>query len=295
MTVEERPHGRFQFLAGRRHVADAPYVLPKDEKEIQRLDFQHFMLRFLMRGNYVAPIRQPTSILDVGCGTGRWVMEMANLFPQANVVGVDLVPPPSEQIRHSAATGASQIGAHPENYAFVQGNILEGLPFASGQFDFVHMRLLVFGLPADRWQDVANELARVTRPGGWVEWLEGNIFTQHPGPAHQALNQLANAAAQRRGVDATLVERIGDYLRGAGLVNVTARDLVLPAGSRAGRLGQMAVSDYLAVMGGMKGPLAAMGIIRPEEFDRLTAAARQEFEQVNAYWRFPLAYGQRPA
>lgn len=57
----------------------------------------------------------------------------------------------------------------------------------------------------------------------------------------------------------------------------------------------MAVSDYLAVVGGMKGPLVAMGLTTPEDFDRLTATARQEFEQHNAYWTFPLAYGQRPA
>ncbi|HEU0025868.1 MAG TPA: methyltransferase domain-containing protein [Ktedonobacterales bacterium] len=285
----ERKEQRFHFLGDRRHVANAPYVLPKDDREVQRLDFQHYMLRYLLRGNYAAPVTNPTDILDVGCGTARWAIEMATIFPQANVVGVDLVPPPMEEA--GASDGAS---ARPDNFAFVQGNILEGLPFADGTFNFTHMRLLVFALPRDRWQDVANELVRVTRPGGWVEWLEGGIATMNPGPACERLNQFANEAAARRGIDPSYVFHIGEFLRQAGLVNVQARDVILPTGARAGRIGQMSVTDYLAVISGMKGPLVAMGVTTPQEFEQLMAQARVELDQGQSYWRFPLAYGQRP-
>ena len=288
--ADERESKRFQFFGDRRHVANAPYVLPKDDKEVQRLDFQHYMLRYLLRGNYAAPLHNPASILDVGCGTGRWATEMATVFPHANVVGLDLVPPPLEQV--NLATGG--VDARPDNFAFVQGNVLEGLPFGDASFDFTHMRLLVFALPMNRWQDVANELTRVTRPGGWVEWLEGGIATQLPGPAGDRLNQLANEAARRRGIDPSYVFRVGEFLKGAGLVNVQQRDIILPAGARAGRVGQMSATDYLAVISGMRGPLVAMGVVSPEEFDQTVADARVELEQGQSYWRFPLAYGQRP-
>jgi len=60
------------------------------------------------------------------------------------------------------------VDLRPPNYAFVAGNILEGLPFADGGFDFVHMRLVFFAIPADRWPFVIGELVRVTRLGaGW--------------------------------------------------------------------------------------------------------------------------------
>lgn len=280
----------FQFFGDRRHVADAPYVLPKDDKEVQRLDFQHYMLRYLLRGNFATPLKHPTTILDVGCGTGRWAAEMATVFPHANVIGIDLVPPPMEKV--NPVTGAMDI--RPDNFAFVQSNVLDGLPFADGSFDFTHMRLLVFALPKDRWQDVANELYRVTRPGGWVEWLEGGIATQLPGPACERLNQFANEAAQRRGIDPSYVFRIGEFLQRAGLVNVKSRDIILPAGVRAGRIGQMSVTDYLAVITGMKGPLIAMGVTTPDEFDQTIAQARIELEHGQSYWRFPIAFGQRP-
>jgi len=34
-----------RMVQGRRFAAGVPYVLPKDMQEVNRLDFQHFMLR----------------------------------------------------------------------------------------------------------------------------------------------------------------------------------------------------------------------------------------------------------
>jgi ubiquinone/menaquinone biosynthesis C-methylase UbiE len=97
---------------------------------------------------------------DVGCGTGRWVIEMARTFPGAQVVGLDIEPPQSGQIL-------------PPNARFVQANLLDGLPFADRSFDFTHQRLMVLAIPAAHWSAVVGELVRVTHPGGWVELLEG--------------------------------------------------------------------------------------------------------------------------
>ncbi len=170
----------FRVVGGRRRKAGIPYIVPWDLEEHNRLDFQHFMLRYALRGNYAAPVRNPTGVLDVGSGTGRWAIEMANLFPRARVVGLDVNPPPVDLM----AEGGMDM--RPPNYSFVAGNILEGLPFAEPGFDFVHMRALVTAIPHDRWPFVISELARVARPGGWVESLEVT-FLEGGGPA---VNQL---------------------------------------------------------------------------------------------------------
>ncbi|WP_141727649.1 class I SAM-dependent methyltransferase [Thermogemmatispora onikobensis] len=66
------------FAASRHYLDEQPYLLPKDLGEVNRLDFQHYILRAALHGNYLAPIEQPRRILDVGCGTGQWAFELAH-------------------------------------------------------------------------------------------------------------------------------------------------------------------------------------------------------------------------
>src|SRR5579871_605328 len=90
-------------LFGREYTAGIPYALPSDLGEMNRLDFQHFVLRQAFKGNYAAPLHAPSSILDVGCGTGRWAKEMALIFPGANVVGLiskNLSPTSKDRVAH---------------------------------------------------------------------------------------------------------------------------------------------------------------------------------------------------
>src|SRR5262245_38739441 len=69
------------LVAGRMRTVGLPYTLPHDVEEVNRLDFQHYMLRYAFQGIYAAPLKQPRDILDVGTGTGRWALEMAQYFP----------------------------------------------------------------------------------------------------------------------------------------------------------------------------------------------------------------------
>jgi ubiquinone/menaquinone biosynthesis C-methylase UbiE len=267
----------------RLHRADAPYVLPSDEQEINRLDFQHYMLRHTLRGNYAAPIIDPRDILDVGSGTGRWALEMADIFPQANVLGVDLTPPsPDNQVQM------------PDNLAFTQGNILEEMNFADGSFDFVHMRLLIFAIPEERWPDVVRELVRVTRPGGWVEMVETGP-QQNGGPAMDQLVRWITQASMRRGVNPLVGSRIGELLAPAGLTNTVARGITLPVGAYGGRVGRMAETDIVGVVSGVKGLVTSMGITTPESYDAALSQARADLARYQCALPFYIYYGQRPA
>jgi methylase of polypeptide subunit release factors len=44
------------------------------------------------QGIYEAPLEDPEKILDIGTGTGIWAIEMADMFPNAEVIGTDLSP-----------------------------------------------------------------------------------------------------------------------------------------------------------------------------------------------------------
>jgi ubiquinone/menaquinone biosynthesis C-methylase UbiE len=272
------------FLGGRRYVADAPYILPKDLGEINRLDFQHYMLRYFLRSNYLAPIGQPRDILDVGSGTGRWAIQMAQQFPRANVFSLDIEPPMERQ--------SAVLEAQPENCVFVEGDVLKGLPFPDASFDFVHQRLLMGAIPGPSWPDVVRELVRVTRPGGWVELVEAAPVPSNT-PALSQLHAWMRAATQMRGLDITIGTRIGDLLRQAGLQRVIYRELPIPIGAYAGRLGTMAETQYDALFQTFRPILVARGMTDGETFDRVMQGAHAEIAANRFISPYYAAYGQR--
>lgn len=277
-------------VRGRTHARGIPYVLPRDLEEMNRLDFQHYVLRQAFKGNFLAPVENPNAILDVGTGTGRWAHEVATVFPHANVLGLDVNAPPVDE---KMETNGGEM--RPPNYGFVPGNILEGLPFADASFDFVHMRLLVLALPHDRWPFVANELIRVTRPGGWVESVEV-IADEQGGPAVDQIMGWVSAMLQRRNIDINDGSRMGALLQAQGLVNVFSRRIDVPIGVHGGRVGKLMATDILNGMQALRGPMETMGITTAAEFDRVFAEAKQAMDspRVRCVAPFYVAYGQRP-
>ncbi|WIG59743.1 MAG: Methyltransferase type 11 [Ktedonobacterales bacterium] len=283
---------RFFVFGGRRHLAALPYPLPKDLAEINRLDFQHYLLRTGLRGNYAAPLQNPTSILDVGCGSSRWALEVASIFPSANVVGLDLVPP--------AVSDAQLLGngleRRPDNYSFTAGNILEGLPFADRSFDFVHQRLLITAIPKERWPYVVQELVRVTRPGGWVELAECGV-PEDGGPGYTGLWNTWIQFCAKRGVDFTIGHTTADMLRAGGMSHASRHMLRFPMGAHGGHVGRMSATDCLAVGSALRAGVIGQNIMSAEEYDRLYALAQSEFADPRGKGVLPfyVSYGQRLA
>jgi ubiquinone/menaquinone biosynthesis C-methylase UbiE len=47
------------------------------QPELERLDLQHAILKTLFNNkNHFAPIKKPRRMIDIGCGTGKWCVEM---------------------------------------------------------------------------------------------------------------------------------------------------------------------------------------------------------------------------
>ena len=280
-TKAEQP--AFRVVGGRRVLADDPYVLPKDMSEVNRLDFQHFMLRYALRGNYVAPLQpqQVHDILDVGTGTGRWAREIATQFPAANVVGVDRV----------ASTGEN-VADVPANYVFREGNVLAGLPFPDQSFDFVHMRLLYSAIPAQLWPMVLADLVRITRPGGWVELIEAASI-ENRGPATDQLNTWVIEACSRRGLDMAIAPRLGTMLQAAGIAQPTTRQLTLPIGAYGGRLGIMLETDITEIYRGVIPLVVGQGIATQDDYTQMVQAFSREVNARQMVFPFYAIYGQR--
>ncbi|KAL2021766.1 hypothetical protein VTK56DRAFT_6709 [Thermocarpiscus australiensis] len=163
----------YVYENGRRYHAyrSGQYVLPNDEAEQERLDLQHHIWRLLLRGAlYTAPLaipEQPGShegagdgefrILDLGCGTGIWAIDMADESPRASVFGVDLSPIQPEWV--------------PGNCRFHVDDYEDDWTYREDEkFDYIHGRALS-GTVAD-WARFYRQVRQHLKPGGWCEMQE---------------------------------------------------------------------------------------------------------------------------
>ena len=265
----------------RERLTNAPYFLPKDAEEDERLFLQHKALYAAMSNHYLAPIQSTIqNALDVGCGTGIWVHDMSHLFPHTHFVGLDLS---ASSFRYPSNAQAT----------FLLANVLDGLPFPDGQFDFVHQRLLVAGIPSTHWSQVIQELVRVTRPGGWVESVEVGVTVKNAGPETARLLEWMANRSQERGFDMALVSHVGDLLKRAGLQDVETQSIPVPLGAWAGHVGVMLKTDVLRAFDALKGAYCTQAQIRPEQFDAWVQAVAEEWEQRHASYVFHVTYGRR--
>lgn len=271
---------KIAFLSGRRYMTNIPYILPKDLGEINRLDFQHYMLRHHLRSNFLAPISHPRDILDVGSGTGRWAEEVAQQFPSANVLSMDIEPP-----QHHSSYKA-------ENCVFVQGNVLNDLPFPDKSFDFVHQRLLVLAVPSVHWPNITKELFRVTRPEGWIELVEAS-FIRGSGLHLKTLQDWVAQFSLMRGIDVLMSYHIDTLLQNIGLTNIQFREITIPIGPGSGRVGAMAEKNYESIFLGLKGAIVNSGITDESTYEYTRKKAFEEIQDGKSIVPYFAAYGQR--
>ena len=137
------------------------------------------MLKLAMQGKlYYAPVRAPQRILDLGTGTGIWAMDIADEFPNAEVMGNDLSPIQPRWI--------------PPNLSFEVDDVEAPWTF-SRKFDFIHCRGL--GNAVRDWPRLLRQAYEFTAPGGAVEfvdydvrWVTPDDSLEEGSPIHTLIN-----------------------------------------------------------------------------------------------------------
>jgi ubiquinone/menaquinone biosynthesis C-methylase UbiE len=165
--------------------------------------------------------------LDLGCGP-RGALELLadRVGSTGHVTGLDFDP---EHLAQARAVVADQ---GLTNVEVVRGDARR-TGFASGAFDLIHARFLLVTIP-DPVQ-VAAEMVRLVRPGGWVVGEEADCSTHLCYPANAAWDRLAETFIESfrlDGADPDLGRRLSELYRMAGLVDVTveARADMCPVG-----------------------------------------------------------------
>ncbi len=153
-------------------------------------------------------LKNVRSILDVACGPGEWVQEIAALYPRINIVGTDIS---TLMIRYAEQRARLQKLA---NASFQVMDARTPLAFANDAFDLVNARFMAAFLPRHEWPQVVKEFARITRTGGTIVLTETDIFA--PGetnsPAIEELNGLCREAIYRAGLYSGMGTRLTTVL-----------------------------------------------------------------------------------
>jgi ubiquinone/menaquinone biosynthesis C-methylase UbiE len=133
-------------------------------------------------------------VLDVGCGTGGWLMEAAKTYPGISLlIGVDV----SAKMLAYARAQAEEQQVH-DRVEFAVMDALRMLEFADEFFDLVNERFASSYLRTWDWHKFLTECLRICRPGGVIRFTEG-ILVESTSPALTQLGSIAIQAFYRAG------------------------------------------------------------------------------------------------
>ena len=182
------------------------YVIdPESGAEMARLIEQdRLVTRHL--GGLFPPEMDPSTlhqVIDLACGPGSWIMDVAFAYPDAELIGVDIS---KTMIEYARAFARVQ---HLDNALFLVMDVLKPLDFEDDSFDMVNARFLTGFMSPGDWPVLLQECRRILRPGGILRLLEAEDFGITNSPAIEKFTQLTIKAGRLLGRTFFTASRFG--------------------------------------------------------------------------------------
>ncbi|KAF9002786.1 hypothetical protein BDQ17DRAFT_1425742 [Cyathus striatus] len=220
----------------------ASFPLPIDAEEQQRMEMLHDVLYGEIGANYVGPVadvlkwssKVTRRAIDVRTGEGKWVFEMANMFPHVQFKGLDIAP--TYAINLPTKLPNAKFGIFDTNRPDGRSKFKNKF----GNVDLVHARDLSMS-PVD-YGAMLEDAIYVLRPGGLFvscEWRRS--ITVSPverrkagsldyAPASNKFFRILNDALDRRGLS-DLTNEVRPLLQSSKFfTDVVRRDFGIPIG-----------------------------------------------------------------
>ncbi|CAG8463231.1 450_t:CDS:2 [Cetraspora pellucida] len=248
------------------------YYFPINEDTTDRLQRIHYLCGLLWKTNFSTPIHEKllegAKVLDIGCGPGIWIRDMCTSYPLSTFYGVDM----NSQLFPSH-------GHTPKNSEFIKYNILNGLPFPSESFDFIHVRFSIPSFTQEQWiKIIIPEITRVCKGNGWVEHMEWDAKLINESPN---LKKLTNAIVEftaSKNIDAMFADKLEQYLIDTNMFHKVHHELkYCPVGKWFGKCGSLAAKVVLESILSVKDHLSKFMNITTEEFNDLINGLVKEF------------------
>jgi ubiquinone/menaquinone biosynthesis C-methylase UbiE len=277
---------------------DNTYLLDTESPaEMARLINQERLLTQAMGGPLVG-LPDPSTfhqVLDLGCGPGGWVLDVAFSFPEMEVAGVDIS---KTMIEYANARARSQ---QLYNTSFGIMDITKPLDFADNSFDLVNARFLFAVLRREAWPSFIAECTRILRPGGILRVTEPIDIGVTTSPAYQRIMELWYQASWQAGYGFSadgktlgVTHMLPTLLRQTGLHTIQFRAHVLEVSA-----GTEAWHDFYhnAEVGGKEAIpfFVKMGVVTQAEIDDLYQQSFIEMcsEDFRGMWHYLSVWGSK--
>src|SRR3954469_20167044 len=225
-------------------------------------------------------------VLDVGSGTGEFSARVAQAWPDARVLGIELLEASVEHARNSHAALAPRV-------EFEVGDAF-ALDLPDDTFDLVANRHMVQSVP--HVEKILAELVRVTKRGGRVHVLAEDYTMLHmmSGPLDPDLLWRKGPVefSERTGTDSRIGRRTWTLMRAAGLINVRVDYVVVDTLRVSRRVFADIITawrdGYVDALGTPEWP---SNVVR-QHFDEVIASVLNPDHY--AVWHLPIVSGLKP-
>ncbi|KAI0639896.1 hypothetical protein C8Q77DRAFT_1083515 [Trametes polyzona] len=302
---------RHEFGRGINNYSEV-YRLPADDEEFERLDHQHIMFQEAM-GRYPPCLPEvladdtpgvTKTCVDLGCGSGSWIIDVAKDFPHCSAVAVDLVPMQDVNM--------------PPNCRSEVDDINLGLQHFYGAFNVAHARLVSSGIRD--YAGLIDEMAQTLRPRGLIELSEFDFRVydadkqpilperlEEDTPWLARWMNMANVAVEQRGGEPGAANHLHRWVAGHHLLeDAVYREVWFQTGpwkegndpetARENRIGAMMRDDILAFLKSGR-PLLLSNGLDISMVDELEQHAERELREasIKTYIRVESVYARRKA
>jgi ubiquinone/menaquinone biosynthesis C-methylase UbiE len=261
-----------------------------------RLQIQDQMITSMMGG--VLPEQpNPTRfqrVLDVGCGTGGWLIEVAKTYPTISLlIGADI----SAKMLAYARSQAEEQQVN-DRVEFATMDALRMLEFPDEFFDLVNHRLGGSWIRTWEWLKLLDEYQRVCKPGGVIRVTESRFGVDSTSPTLTRLFELGFQAFYQSGHFFTQdrsggIGELARVLKQYGVQEVQTRTHILPY--RAGTVEAQSLYEDVKLIFRTALPFMRKWMRMPDDYEEIYQQALAEMQQPDfeATWTLLTVWGTK--
>ncbi|KAI8989413.1 hypothetical protein BDB01DRAFT_895261 [Pilobolus umbonatus] len=303
--------GESIIIAGRRYPKNTiKHMLPVDELEQDRLLQMHFIYKYFSNCNFSSPVRDllsgsmkfqqpkrnsmesinlvienipPPRVLDLACGIGTWILEMATEFPNAIFYGVDIFPIFPTTVK-------------PANTFFLKHDILDksGLPYPESYFDYIFMRHVYSRYSEDDWEIIMKEIKRLLKPGGYVELRDMDPVIKNQGSnTHKLWAKYPKIMKEKHHVNIFWTRYMIKYLDEVGCMADLHRQIRSFKLDLPGSVGDMMRSYLKATLESYRLVITELQVFKNDEFDQYVDSVIAEAVKHHSFFNYYCCWGRK--